>query len=72
MLQEISYYLLFGKPVILYLGVLTLVALVITAAVAVLNKAGIRTLPFAWHVRCAGVTLVLAVLHGALGVLAYI
>ena len=72
MLQEISYYLLFGRPVILYLGILTFLALLLTAAIAVLNKTGIRTIPFAWHVRCAVVTIALALVHGALGVLAYI
>lgn len=72
MLQEISYHLIFGKPLLFYLGVLTLAALLITAAVPLLNRHGIRLVPFAWHPRLAGGTIALALLHGALGVLAYL
>ena len=72
MFSEISYYLLFGLPLILYLGVLTFLFLIVTVAVAVLNKTGIRTIPFVWHMRCAGITLALAIFHGTLGVLAYL
>ena len=71
MFQDISYALIFGKPLILYLGVLTLFAFIITAAIAVLNSKGIRTIPFKWHSRCAMAALFLALFHGALGILAY-
>ena len=71
MFQDISYTLIFGKPLILYLGVLTLSAFIITAAIAVLNLKGIRTVPFEWHSRCAEVAIFLALVHGALGILAY-
>ena len=71
MFQNISYALIFGKPLILYLGVLTLSAFIITAAIAVMNFKGIRTIPFEWNSRCAAVALFLALVHGALGILAY-
>ena len=71
MFQDISYALIFGKPLILYLGVLTLSAFIITAAIAVMNFKGIRTISFEWHSRCAAVALFLALVHGALGILAY-
>lgn len=71
MFQDISYMLIFGKPLILYLGVLTLLALLSTATIAVLNKKGIRTIPFKWHPRCAAFVICLALVHGALGILAY-
>jgi len=71
MFQDISYALIFGKPLILYLGVLTLSAFIITAAIAVMNFKGIRIIPFEWHSRCAVVALCLALVHGALGILAY-
>ncbi|MFA6224670.1 MAG: hypothetical protein WC620_00455 [Methanoregula sp.] len=70
MLQDISYALLFGKPLIMYLGVLTLLAFLFTAVIAVLNLKGIGTIPFKWHPRCAAVTICLALVHGALGILA--
>ena len=71
MFQDISYSLIFGKPLILYLGVLTLLAFITTAAIAVLNSKGIRTVPFEWHSRCAAVAIFLALVHGALGIFAY-
>jgi hypothetical protein len=71
MFQDISYTLIFGKPLILYLGVLTIFAFMFTAAIAVLNSKGIRTIPFKWHPRCAVVAISLALVHGALGIMAY-
>jgi len=72
MLQDVTYYLIFGKPLILYLGVLTLLFLLVTASIPVLNKQGIRILPIRWHAVCAGITILLALIHGILGILAYI
>lgn len=71
MLQEISYFPVFGKPLILYLGILTLLAFLLAAAVAVMNRKGIRTIPFRWHPRCAAAAIFLALVHGLLGTLAY-
>jgi len=72
MLEEISYALVFGKPLIMYLGILTLASLLVTAAISVMNRQGIRTIPFAWHPRGAMATICLATIHGTLGVLAYL
>jgi len=71
MFQEITYYLIFGKPLIMYLGILTLVAFLVTASIAVMNLKGMHMIPFTWHPRCAGFAIVLALVHGALGALAY-
>ena len=71
MFQDITYFLIFGKPLIMYLGILTLLAILFTASIAVLNLKGIRTIPFRWHPRCAAGAIVLALVHGLLGVLAY-
>lgn len=71
MLQEISYALIFGKPLIMYLGILTLAGFLLTASIPILNKMGIRIIPFAWHPRCAVTAICLAIIHGTLGVLAY-
>ncbi len=71
MFQNISYALIFGKPLILYLGGLTLLAFIITAAIAVMNFKGVRTIPFEWHSRCAVIAICIALVHGALGILAY-
>lgn len=71
MVGQIAYTLIFGKPVIVYLGILTLSLLLLTAAIPVLNRNGIRTIPLAWHPRCAIATICLALFHGMLGILAY-
>jgi hypothetical protein len=72
MFQDITYFLVFGKPLIMYLGILTLLAFLVTASIAVMNMKGIRTIPFRWHPRCAVVALFLALVHGSLGILAYL
>lgn len=71
MVGQIAYTLIFGKPVIVYLGILTLALLLLTAAIPVLNRNGIRTIPLAWHPWCAMATICLAIIHGMLGILAY-
>ena len=71
MLQEISFYLILGKPLIMYLGILTLTAFLVTALVAVANRRGIHTIPFAWHPRLAIFSIGCAVIHGILGVLLF-
>jgi hypothetical protein len=71
MFQEISYYLIFGKPLIMYLGILTLCLFLITASIAIMNMKGIRTIPFKWHPRMAVIAICCAAIHGVLGVLAF-
>jgi hypothetical protein len=70
MFREISYALIFGRPLIMYLGLLTLLSLLTTATVGYLVHKG--KVPFKWHVRSVAVTLTLAIIHGTLGVLAYL
>jgi hypothetical protein len=71
MFQEISYALIFGKPLIMYLGILTLLSFLATAVVGVMNLKGITIISFVWHPRLAVFSICLALIHGALGVLAY-
>jgi hypothetical protein len=71
MFQNITYFPVLGKPLILYLGILTLLAILFTAVIAVMNKKGIRVIPFRWHPVCAGCAILLALVHGLLGMLAY-
>ena len=71
MFEAVTYALVFGKPLILYMGVLTLFGFLFTASIAILNHRGVHTIPFRWHMRCAAASIGLAVLHGTLGILAY-
>lgn len=71
MLTNISYYLIFGRPLIMYLGILTLSSFLITAYIGFMNLRGKTRIPLRWHFRMAGVSLVLAIIHGILGMVAY-
>lgn len=71
MLENITYYPILGKPLIVYLGVLTLTSFLFTALIAILNKRGVYIIPFKWHPRMARVSIVFALIHGLLGILAY-
>lgn len=71
MLESITYFQIFGKPLIIYLGILTLSSFLFTASIAVLNRRGINKIPFKWHPRMAALSISLGIIHGALGILAY-
>ena len=71
MLESITYYMIFGKPLIFYGGIATLLSLLATAFISVMNKRGIHVIPFKWHPRMAALTIFLAIVHGTLGILAY-
>lgn len=72
MFQEITYYLIFGRPLIMYLGILVLLSFLFTASIAVMNKKGIHRIPFRYHPRMAAVSITLGVIHGILAMLAYL
>lgn len=71
MLQAISYYPVFGRPLIFYLGIITICSLLITASIPVLSRSGAVKIPFHWHIRIAGLSITLALIHGSLGIMAY-
>ena len=71
MLQNITYFLIFGKPLIMYLGIITLLFFLITAALGLMIIKGIGRVPFKWHMAMAVVSIALAVIHGILGILLY-
>lgn len=71
MFRNITYFLIFGKPLIMYVGIVTLFSFLFTATIAILNKKGIQKIPFSWHPRMAIISITLAVIHGLLGILAY-
>ena len=71
MLEQIAYYPVFGKPLVMYLGIATYASFLFTASIAVLNAKGIKKIPFKWHPRMAAFSIALATIHGSLGLLAY-
>lgn len=71
MLQNITYFLIFGKPLIMYLGILTLLSFLITALIGLLIIKGIGKIPFRLHLIMAVISIILAIIHGTLGILIY-
>lgn len=71
MFQEITYYLIGGIPFIVYLGVVTFLLFLCTALLAWLRKKGKTKISVQWHFRLAYVSLLLAGLHGILGIFSY-
>jgi hypothetical protein len=69
MLENLTYYSLFGKPLIMYLGILVLISLISTAALGAMVLKG--KVKFEYHKTLAVITICLALLHGALGILNY-
>lgn len=72
MLQDISYYLIFGLPFILYLGVVVIILLFFTSLIAFLRRKSKSKISVKWHYRLAYITIVLGSIHGLLGLLAYL
>lgn len=71
MLQEITYYLIFGIPFVVYLGIITIVIFVLTALLALLKRKGKIKISIQWHYRLAFLSIILGIIHGFLGVIAY-
>ncbi|MDP2749809.1 MAG: hypothetical protein Q8O89_03180 [Nanoarchaeota archaeon] len=72
MLQNISYYMIFGFPLLAYVGGLAFISLLTTAAISIMNKKGIKTIPFKYHPIMAGVTMFFAIIHVLMVILAKI
>ena len=69
-LTEITYFLILGKPLILYLGLLNAALLISTAAAGILVHRG--KIEFKIHLTLVKLTFVAVTVHGILGILAYI
>lgn len=72
MVKDIAYFLIFGKPLIFYTGILTLLSFLFTALIGFLNYNGIQKIPFKWHPRMAVISITLAIIHGLMGLLLYL
>jgi hypothetical protein len=66
-LRNIAIFPVFGTPLIVYLGILTLLSFLLTALIGFMNFKGfVRKIPFRWHPKMAVVSIVLALFHGLL------
>lgn len=69
---KITYFIILGKPLIFYTGILTFLFLLLTASVSILAKYNIKWLPFKWHRHLATITMILALIHGLMGLSNYL
>jgi hypothetical protein len=63
MISQIAYSQIAGLPVVAHFGIATLLLLLFTAIVGFINFRGNARIPFKWHPRLAGVTIVAAIIH---------
>jgi hypothetical protein len=66
MFSDIAYTSVLGIHLVELLGILTLLSLLFTASISILNRRKIRWIPFKWHSRMAYVTIAVALCHGLL------
>ena len=66
-LENIAFFPLGPLPLIAWLGIITYAGFIATALVPLLRKRG-KMIPFTWHMRIAYFSLLLATLHGILGI----
>jgi hypothetical protein len=71
LIRSIAVMTLFGKPLIMYGGILTLGLFLFTAYIAVANSKGNHTIPFSWHSKFALISIGFACMHGLLAMSMY-
>lgn len=71
MLSSIAYFPVFGKPLIIYIGITTLSLFIITALIGLMIFRGIR-IPFRVHPTMAAIALTFGVIHGTLALSIYL
>jgi hypothetical protein len=71
MFEQLTYFLIFGLPFIVYLGIITIIFFIFTALIAILRKRNKLKISIKWHFRLAYVSIILALIHSVLGIAAY-
>jgi uncharacterized protein with PQ loop repeat len=72
MWTHIAFFPIFGKPLIMWLGILTLLCFLTTAGIAIANRRRTHKIPVSRHVWMARISISLALAHGILGILVYL
>ncbi len=71
MIKNFGYQLLWGKPLIFYLGIVTLSMFLVTATIGYLIHSGRARINFKWHKTMAGLSLTSAFIHALMAILPY-
>jgi len=72
MLLGIIFQRYFGLPLIAWGGIVTLLSLLTTATFGYTMYKGLNPLPIKWHFRLALLTIILALIHGLVALLAFL
>jgi len=72
MFTSIAYFLILGKPVIFYLGIMTLVSFFFTAYIGYSNMKGNHRISIKYHFLMAKISFALAIIHGFLAASTYL
>ena len=71
-LNNITYFPILGLPLTVYIGIITLTLFLFAALVASMVRRGDNRINFKWHSRLAKIGIIFAIIHAALGILAYV
>jgi cytochrome b561 len=69
MFQTITFYPIFGVPLLMYGGMFTLLLFFFAAYIGNANMKGNHNIPVKWHILIAKTAIVLAILHGLFAIL---
>jgi len=72
MIQDIAYLMVFDIPLVVLIGILTLLLFIVTAVIAVADREGKKWASFTLHYRFAVFSLFLGGVHMVLAVSVYI
>ena len=72
MLKDIAYYLIFGRPLIMYMGILTFLSFLTTAYIGMNVLKPKNGIPFKYHLMMVRISFALAIIHAALGLSVYL
>lgn len=67
MISELAYFPILGKPLVLYMGISTLLLFISTASIGFMIFRGVG-IPFKFHPTLAGISVAVGIAHGILGV----
>jgi uncharacterized membrane protein len=72
MLENFTYYPIYDIPLIVYIGIFTLIIFFITALIAYLKRKGKIKISIKWHYYLAYISILLGLFHGIIALLAYV
>lgn len=63
MIAAVAVYMIFGQPLLVYMGMAAFVLFAAAALIGYLNYRGGRAIAFKWHPRVAVAALIFAIIH---------